>query len=368
MEYKAFKDIQLSRLGMGAMRLPAGDPKVPNSINWEEAHKVIDAAYESGITYFDTAYVYNAGESERCLGACMKKHPRDSFYLASKFNYRANPNYKEVFETQLERLQTDRIDFYLLHCLLDSNIEDYLNCGCIDYFLEQKKAGRIKYLGFSSHASTETLARFAAHHDWDFAQIQLNYYDWNYSHTAEEYKILESHNIPIMVMEPVRGGRLASLTDGANEILKSARPDWSIPAWAMHFVKSLPQVQVVLSGMSTVAQVEDNVKTFSDGKGLSDEEQAVLDRAVKEFRSAVYVPCTGCRYCTDDCPMQINIPEFLKVLNSYKLNGKGALGAIDKIESVGKPTDCIGCGTCATHCPQGIDIPSFIAELAEAMK
>jgi len=367
MIYKAFKDISLSRLGMGAMRLPIIDPKDPNSVDVEASRKIFDAAYAGGINYYDTAYAYSAGNSERALGICMSKYPRDSFYVASKFSYHANPDYKQVFETQLERLQMDRIDFYLIHCLLDSNIEDYLGCGCIDYFLEQKRLGRIKYLGFSSHASVETLERFASHHDWDFAQIQLNYYDWSYSRTAMEYEVLKNHNIPIMVMEPVRGGRLAKLTDSAEAILKDAQPDWSVPAWAMRFVKGLPQVQTILSGMSTVEQVEDNLKTFADADGLTKVEQDILGKALREFKSTINVPCTGCRYCCDDCPMQINIPEYLKFYNNFKISGKWALSSIDKVESQGKPADCIGCGSCKSHCPQSIDVPKCMAELAEAM-
>ena len=366
MIYKPFQSISLSRLGMGNMRLPSTDPKDPNApIDHPEAHRVISRAYEHGINYFDTAYVYNKGDSEVCLGEVMPRFPRESYYLATKFNYRSNPDYKAVFEEQLRRLNTDRIDFYLLHCLLAGNIESYLSCGCIDYFLEQKEKGRISYLGFSNHAEPEVLERFADHHAWDFAQLELNYYDWIYGTAEKEYGILAERNIPIMVMEPVRGGLLADLTPETNAILKKAHPDWSIASWAFRFLKGLPGIQVILSGMSDLAQVEDNAATFSKEDALSEEDRKLLFEVCERFHAQVTVPCTGCRYCTEGCPAKINIPEFLKLYNDYRVDGPFVLGRIDKVESEGRPGDCVGCGACTASCPQGIDTPTFLRELAE---
>ncbi len=369
MKYKQFKDLELSRLGMGNMRLPSTNPADPSApIDYVEAHKIIDHAYEEGINYFDTAYVYNNGDSERCLGEAMKKYPRDSFYLATKFNIRANPDYKAVFAEQLERLQTDHIDFYLIHCLMDGNYTQYVESGAIEYFLQMKEEGKITYLGFSSHASVETLEKFADHHVWDFAQIQLNYFDYYYGSAKDEYEVLASRNIPVVVMEPVRGGKLASLTPESEGILKALRPDWSVASWALRFVKRLPAVQVVLSGMSNMDQIIDNLATFSEDGELSDEEMATLKEAADKFRSQIQVPCTGCRYCTDDCPMSINIPAYLDMYNGYKVDGAWALSGADKIESEGKPADCIGCGACTGHCPQNIDTPSIMEELAKLLE
>ena len=365
MFYKPFKSIRLSGLGMGAMRLPMKDK---DSIDEEKSHEIFDRALRGGINYFDTAYVYNGGGSERCLGAWMKKHPRDSFYIASKFNVNANPDYEAVFEEQLERLQTDRIDFYLIHCVMDSNADKYIQGGCIDYFREQQKKGRITYLGFSSHASTKTLARFADLTHWDFAQIQMNYYDWVYGTAAEEYQILTERNIPIMVMEPVRGGRLATLTPEVSKMLQAVHPDWSMASWALRFVKSHPQVQVILSGMSNLEQLEDNLKTFEEAGGLDEGDMQTLLEAGDLFKKQIQVPCTGCRYCVDDCPMAISIPEYLQVYNAYKVDGPWALSGLKRVESQGKFTDCIGCGACAGHCPQDIDIPGILAELKGAAK
>ena len=369
MQYKPFQQILLSRLGMGNMRLPAGTGLDGHGqIDWTKSQEMIDTCMKNGINYYDTAYVYNGGESERCLGACLKHHPRDSFYVATKFHIGSNPDYKAVFQEQLERLQMDHIDFYLLHCLMDGNADTYLKSGAIEYFLDLQKQGKITYLGFSSHASPETLKRFASHHQWDFAQIQLNYYDWIYGTAKEEYEVLCGMNIPVMVMEPVRGGRLAQLTPEAEKDLKAARPDASIASWALNFVKTLPGVQVILSGMSSMEQLTDNIASFSDPASLTDGEKQLLLDVCERFHKQIVVPCTACRYCCDGCPMQINIPEFLKFFNAYKVEGMWGLNGVEKVESAGKPADCLSCGACMSHCPQGIQIPDLLAELNEAME
>ena len=368
MIYKAFHDISLSRLGMGNMRLPVQGDKAGAPIDRVRAQEIIDYAMENGVNYYDSAYVYHGGESEEFLGEAMKKYPRESYYLATKFLLSANPDYKAVFEEQLVRLQTDHIDFYLLHAIFDENCQSYLDSGCIEYFLEQKKAGRIRYLGFSSHAGVEALTRIADHHQWDFAQLQLNYFDWQYGTTQEEYKVLEERNIPIMVMEPVRGGRLATLSSEAEGMLKEVHPDWSMAYWALRIVNHLPQVQVILSGMSNMEQIRDNIGTFQEPEGLSDEDTKLLMQACEAFRKQVSVPCTACRYCCDGCPMKIDIPAYLDVYNTYKTDGSWALNRMDSIESEGKPADCIGCGACAGHCPQSIRIPEIMSELAELSK
>jgi predicted aldo/keto reductase-like oxidoreductase len=369
MKYKKFQNIELSTLGMGNMRLPSDDMSNPTApINYKAAHEIIDYAYEQGINYFDTAYVYNDGDSEKCLGEAMKKYPRESFYIATKFNIGANPDYKAVFEEQLKRLQTDYIDFYLIHCVMDGNADQYIGSGAIEYFLEKKKEGKIKYFGFSSHAGTDTLERFASHHDWDFVQIQLNYFDWYFNTAKKEYEILTQKNIPIMVMEPVRGGRLSKLTPEAEALLKEAHPDWSISSWALRFVKSQPAVQVVLSGMSSMNQIRDNLATFSDEEGLNVQDMDTLKKACDMFKRQVQVPCTACRYCCSGCPAEINIPEYLNLYNTYKVDGAWALKGADKIDSIGKPSECVGCGACTGHCPQNIDTPAIMAELAELLK
>lgn len=365
MIYKNFQGIKLSRLGMGNMRLPVRQDVEGNPIDYDKAQEIIDYAMANGINYYDTAYVYHGGESEKFVGHALAKYDRSSFYVATKFLYSANHDYKAVFEEQLSRLNMDYIDFYLIHALGDDSCNDYINSGCIEYFLEQKKNGRIKYLGFSSHSSTATLEKFVSHHNWDFTQIQLNYYDWMFGSTKEEYRILEEHNIPIIVMEPVRGGRLATLSEKSAALLKAEQPDWTIPSWAFRFIKSLPQVQVVLSGMSNMDQIKDNVATFSDERALDEDETKILMQACTLFRDQLIVPCTGCRYCCDGCPAKINIPLVLDVYNRFKTEGEWALNALKDINSKGKPSDCIACGACSSHCPQGIDIPKIMNELVK---
>ncbi|MCM1049239.1 MAG: aldo/keto reductase [Clostridiales bacterium] len=368
MIYKPFKDISLSRLGMGNMRLPVQADKAGAPIDRVRAQEIIDYAMANGINYYDSAYVYHSGESEKFLGEAMKKYPRESFYFATKYILSAGPDYKAVFEEQLDRLQTDYIDFYLIHAISDGNYMKYIESGSVDYFLEQQKAGRIRYLGFSSHASVESLAKMADHHQWDFAQLQLNYYDWQYSDTAREYKVLEDRNIPIMVMEPVRGGKLASLSSEAESMLKAAHPDWSMASWAFRWIQRLPQVQVILSGMSNMEQIKNNVATFAEPGALSDEDAELLLKACDVFKNHLNVPCTACRYCCDDCPMKIDIPAYLSLYNKYKTDGEWVLERMSSIESEGKPSDCIGCGACTGHCPQSIKVPDIMSELATLSK
>ena len=366
MIYSDFKGIKLSRLGMGNMRLPSlGEDKWNSPINYPESHKMMETALKGGVNYFDTAYVYQNGDSERCVGQGMKGFPRDSFYLATKFNYRANPDYMAVFEEQLKRLQTDHIDFYLLHCLLESNIDDYLNCGCIEYFEQMKKEGKIRYLGFSNHASPETLRRFADAHSWDFAQIQMNYLDWEFSTAEEEYNILTERNIPVVVMESVRGGRLSSLTPELDAKLKETQPDWSVSSWAFRWLMTHENVIVMLSGMSTMEQVEDNLKTFNDGRALTKEQSDFLIDIAHKFKEGFSVPCTACRYCTPNCPQQLDIPAMLKVYNDYKYERRWDRGAFKDYDTDKLPSNCVGCGTCTEHCPQKIDIPSYMTKLAK---
>jgi hypothetical protein len=369
MIYKKFKDILLSRLGMGNMRLPTKKVQSGTVIDKNRAQQIIDYAMNNGINYYDTAYMYHNGESEEFLGEALKKYDRSSYYLATKFNINANPDYKAVFDEQLSKLNTDYIDFYLIHALSDSTMQRYIDEGSVNYFNEQKKAGKIKFLGFSTHASVGTLEKFADYTDWDFAQMQLNYFDWLYSHTKAEYQALKQRDIPIVVMEPVRGGRLATLSDAAESKLKSAHPDWSMASWAFRWIKRLPQVMVVLSGMSEMNQIIENIETFSDDISLSAEEEILLFEACEAFKKEVTVPCTGCRYCCDDCPAEINIPEYLTIYNKYKTDGRWyAINALKKVDSKGKPEDCIACGVCTELCPQDIDVKSVMSELAEIQK
>ena len=369
MRYKEFKgSAKLSMLGMGAMRLPVigGDQ---GNIDYEKAKAIIDRAYQGGVNYYDTAYIYHNGKSEEFLGKALAEYPRESYYVADKFNLQAEPDYKKQFPEQLSRLNMEYIDFYLIHGIQDAWMDQFLECGALRYFDELKKQGKIRNLGFSFHASPNSLRKLLKIYPWDFVQIQLNYLDWYYGDAKELYEILEEAEIPIMIMEPVRGGKLANLTPEAEAILKEADPEASIASWALRFVMSRPQVQVVLSGMSNLEQMEDNLHIFSETACLTEEEEALVKKAADEFRSKVGVGCTACRYCTPNCPIGLDIPKILSLYNDVKLaNEEWRATFADAMPEGKRPEDCIGCGACTGHCPQSLDVPAAMKEMAEIRK
>ncbi len=368
MEYKPFKDIKLSRLGLGAMRLPQTAPGFGGPIDRPAAREMIEYAYNHGVNYFDTAYVYHNGESEVVLGEVLSQYPRDSYYLATKFYVHAGVPVEQMFEEQLKRLQTDHIDFYLVHGVDDSCYDAYEKSGCVDFLKRMKAEGKITWLGFSSHCSPDYLKKTLAwNDDWDFVQIQCNYFDWKFGTTAEEYRILEEKNLPIVVMEPIRGGKLATLSDDALKVLSEKRPERSAAAWALSWVRHLPQIQVILSGMSTLSQMQENIALFDRESEFTAEDEQTCEKAAEAFKKEVSVPCTACRYCCGTCPAKIEIPEYMNLYNRMKLDGPMAVvGA--KVESEGTPADCVQCGQCKERCPQGIDVPAVMKELAGVME
>ena len=368
MEYRIFRDgIRLSRLGMGNMRLPVNADKDGRPIDYAAAKALIDKAMEMGINYYDTAYIYHGGESEVFTGKALADYPRDSYYVADKYNLDAEPDYTKQFPEQLRRLGLECIDFYLLHGVMDHNVETFASNGCFDYFDGMKAEGKIRYFGFSFHGTPNALRRMIKMREWDFVQIQLNYYDYLHGDARELYDILDEAGIPIMVMEPVRGGLLAKLNDEGAEILKTAAPDKSLASWAMRWVKALDRVQVVLSGMSEMEQMLDNLATFSGANDLDADEEARIREAALALRDSVAVPCTGCRYCTDGCPMGLDIPILMHMYNEAKLGGAWRLSGLKDLPEDKLPTACIGCGVCTSHCPQSIDIPGHMKKLADMM-
>lgn len=366
MQYKKFKDgISLSRLGMGAMRLPVKGSDA--EIDYEKAKAIIDTGMKSGINYYDTAYIYHGGKSEEFLGEALKTYPRDSFYVADKYNLQAEPDFERQFAEQLRRLQMDHIDFYLLHGIQDNFAEEILNNGCIEYFDKLKQEGKIRYLGFSFHGSPQMLERIIQAYPWDFAQMQLNYYDWYCGDAKVLYEILEQAGIPVMVMEPVHGGMLANLRQEAADVLQRLDSSCSQASWAMRWVLDHPQVQVVLSGMSDSAQLADNVGTFDQAKPLTDREYSAIREAASLQYAAVAVACTGCRYCCPNCPMGLDIPLLLRAYNEAKIGGAWRLTSVLALPEEKRPTSCIGCGACTKHCPQSFDVPGYMSEMKRMM-
>jgi len=368
MQYKVFHGRQVSRLGLGCLRFPmAGE----NRIDRVGGQVVIDAAIEAGINYFDTAAMYQNGDSERFLGEALTKYPRESYLLATKYMVDVSApkkNIAEVFEEQLRRCRTDYFDVYMFHGLDERRISLYTDkqLGYLDYLLKQKEKGRIRHLGFSSHAAPATLRRFLeVYSGYDMALIQLNYIDWTAQEGREQYDILTEYGIPVWVMEPLKGGKLATLNEAAADILKAAAPERSLASWGMRFLMSLPNVQTVLSGMSDVAQVRDNAATFSDAQPLSEEEMVILKKAAAAYLKEMGVPCSACRYCCPTCPSQLDIPLLLKGYNHLHFN---ETWKVEGLSSARGPEECIGCGECLKHCPQRIDIPAALADYARRKK
>ena len=372
MIYKQFQDKQLSMLGFGTMRLPLLSDGV--TIDEQQVAEMTAYAIAHGVNYFDTAYPYHQGNSERVIGKVLKNYPRESFYLADKYpGHQIATSYDPaaIFEDQLEKCGVEYFDFYLLHNVYERSIETYMDpkWGILDYFLEQKRLGRIKHLGFSTHGSIPTMEKFLDYcgEHMEFCQIQLNYMDWTLQDAKGKCELLAKHNIPVWVMEPVRGGKLASLSEDAEAQLKGLRPDETIPAWCFRWLQGVEGVTMVLSGMSNMAQMEDNVKTFEAANPLSGAETALLMDIAEKLKNAV--PCTACRYCCDGCPMELDIPTLLALYNDLKVAPSFLLGMrVEALPPEKRPTACIGCGACVSICPQNINIPEKLADMAEILK
>lgn len=369
MIYRDFQDKRLSLLGFGAMRLPTLSD---GSIDETQVRQMVAYAMKNGVNYFDTAYPYHDGESEIVLGKMLSEYPRDSWYLATKYPghqiVSTGYNPAEIFEEQLKKCGVDYFDFYLLHNVNEKSMEVYLapQWGIVDYFKEQKRLGRIKHLGFSSHAQTKGLREFLDAHgdDMEFCQIQLNYLDWTLQDANGKYKLLTERGIPVWVMEPVRGGKLAQLDTTDEARLKAARPDESIASWGFRFLHNLPNVKMILSGMSNMEQLTDNIRTFSEEKPLSEAETAMLMEIAEIVKDSV--PCTACRYCCSGCPMGLDIPFLLGTYNELRVSPSlNSAMRIEFMEESKKPSACIGCGNCTQICPQNIDIPEALKDLTE---
>ena len=376
MIYKDFQDLKLSALGMGAMRLPVIDGS-DNTIDIEQTREMIAYCMEHGINYYDTAFGYHGGTSEPVVGELLENYPRDSFYLATKF-----PGYdlshmtkvKEIFEEQIQKCRVDFFDFYLFHNVCEMNINQYLDpkYGIYDYLMEQKRNGRIKHLGFSTHGSIEVMTRFleAYGKDMEFCQIELNYFDYLFQDAKGKVELLEKWNIPVWVMEPVRGGQLATLSDEYTKKLKELRPDEDVPAWAFRFLQTIPSVTMTLSGMSNLEQVKANIKTFEESKPLNDAEMKQVLEIASDMISKTAVPCTGCHYCVSKCPKELDIPFLLKLYNEAVVEGTGnfiAPMALASLDADKQPECCIECHSCEKVCPQTIHIPDELKKFAVKM-
>ena len=372
MIYREFQGLKLSALGMGAMRLPVMDGD-DSRIDEEAAKAMVDYAMSQGVNYYDTAWGYHGGQSELVMGRALKKYPRDSFYLATKF-----PGYdlsnmdkaEEIFEKQLEKCGVEYFDFYLFHNVCEMNIDAYLDpkYGIHEYLMQQKENGRIRHLGFSAHGSCDVMRRFleAYGKDMEFCQIQLNYLDWKFQDAENKVKLLDEYRIPVWVMEPLRGGKLASLAEEDEAKLTALRPEEKIPAWAFRFLQSLPEVTVTLSGMSNMEQLQENIRTFGEERPLNEEERQTLLDIADGMVKKIAVPCTACHYCVSHCPQGLDIPHLLALYNEHRFTGGGFIApmALSAISKDKWPSACIGCRSCEAVCPQQIKISEVMADFA----
>ncbi|MDO5573136.1 MAG: aldo/keto reductase [bacterium] len=370
MIYKNFGDMKLSALGMGAMRLPVIDGD-DSKIDVPAAEKMVAYAMEHGVNYYDTAWGYHDGNSEIVMGKALNQYPRESYYIATKF-----PGYdlsnmdkvEQIFEKQLEKTGMEYFDFYLIHNVCEMNINEYLDeqYGIVAYLLKQKENGRIRHLGFSAHGSIEVMRRFLTAYGkyMEFCQIQLNWLDWSFQDAEGKVELLKEYRLPVWVMEPLRGGKLASLSAENESVLKALRPDEKIPAWAFRFLQALPEVVVTLSGMSNVEQMKENIHTYETNQPLNEQEMTALADIASGMLGKATLPCTACHYCVSHCPQHLDIPELLELYNEHCFAGGGFLApmALMAVPAEKQPSACIGCRSCEKVCPQGIKISEAMSD------
>ena len=374
MVYKDFQGEKLSALGLGCMRLPVVDGDDAR-IDEAAAKEMVDYAMARGVNYYDTAWGYHSGNSELVIGRALASYPREKYYLATKF-----PGYdlsnmdkvEEIFEKQLEKCGVGYFDFYLFHNVCEMNINEYLDekYGIFEYLMKQKEDGRIRHLGFSAHGSVEVMRRFleAYGKHMEFCQIQLNYVDWKFQEADAKVKLLKEYGIPVWVMEPLRGGTLASLSEENTEKLKALRPEEKTPAWAFRYLQTIPEVVVTLSGMSNYEQLEENIHTFENEKPLDPKEMETILGIADSMVNGV--PCTSCHYCTSHCPQGIDIPSMLKLYNEHSFTGGGFIApmALMAVPEDKQPSACVGCRSCEAVCPQQIKISEVLEDFSGMLK
>ncbi|MGI6032869.1 MAG: aldo/keto reductase [Coriobacteriales bacterium] len=370
---------RVSMMGMGLMRLPVLDD-TSSKIDEKTAKQMVDYAYEHGVNYFDTAWGYHGGNSETFIGKALKDYPRDSFNLVSKFpSYDASNfgKHEQIFEKQLEKCQVDYFDFYLLHNICETNIEKYMDeekYGTVAYFLKQKELGRIKHLGFSVHGNFDIFSRFMERFGdvIEFCQIELNWFDWSFQDAKAKVDYCNEHNIPIIVMEPLRGGYLVDLDDEYRAELAAVNPDHSSVEWAFRWLQGIEGVTVVLSGSSAPEQIEQNIALFEERKPLTDPEKQALAKIAEKMSHEKGLPCTGCRYCISHCPVGLDIPYLISLYNEHQTKEASesfiAPMAVAALPADKRPSACIACNSCHDVCPQELPIPEYLAEFAAAVE
>lgn len=365
------------KLGFGCMRLPLTDPKDQTSIDLDAFKSLIDLFIEKGYTYFDTAYPYHGGASERAVNTCLvKRYPRDSFTLATKLFMHAvecpgDP--ERLFSEQLEKCGVEYFDYYMLHALGEKSYSKAEQFNCFEFVSARKAAGQIRHIGFSFHGSPELLEQILTKHpEAEFVQLQINYLDWEDKNVQSRrcYEVARRFNKDIIIMEPCKGGELATAPDEAIELMRALRPNSTPASWAFRFAGSLEGVIMVLSGMNTREQILDNTAVFDSISPLTSEEKAVIDKTVKIIDESTAVKCTGCRYCEEGCPMSIPIPDIFSSYNRFVRTGMDSFKRryADVTKDKGKASDCISCRACVEKCPQNLEIPEYLKDAAKIME
>ena len=366
---RKFRDLEIPLLGFGCMRLPMQG----NEVDTKEVDRMVDYCMEHGVNYFDTAYMYVDERSELVMGKSLKRYKREDFILADKspiYKMKTQSDVRKIFEEQLKKCQVEYFDFYMCHNINKNTVDTYRNVKMYEELLKLKNEGKIKYLGFSFHGTPDILREVVKEHEWDFCQLQINYLDWDVVKAHEQYDIAQSAGIPVTVMEPLRGGGLVNLSDKALAKLKEHYPNATPAEFGLRWAASRKNVITVLSGMSNLEQVKQNVATFMNYKDMTEDEEKVADEIAKIIQSQGEINCTACKYCMEVCPRGINIPAIFALYNQYKVSGFAMMFKIyyETLSESEQAHNCIKCGLCNKNCPQSLDIPNLLAKIDEEYK
>ena len=366
---RKYRDIEVPLLALGCMRLPMRN----DEIDQQELDRMVDYCMEHGANYFDTAYMYVDSKSEFAIGKSLKRYKREDFILADKspiYKMKTREDVRKIFEEQLKKCQVEYFDFYMCHNINKNTVDTYRNVAMYDELVKLKKEGKIKYLGFSFHGTPDILREVVKEHKWDFAQLQINYLDWDVVKAKEQYDIVQAEGIPVTVMEPLRGGGLVNLSDKALAKLKEHYPDTTPASFGLRWAASRKNVVTVLSGMSNLQQVKENIQTFIDYKEMTEDEIKVADEISKIIQSQGEINCTACKYCMEVCPRGINIPAAFALYNQYKVSKSKMSFTMyyDTLSEAEQPDACIKCGLCSKNCPQNLDIPALLTKIADEYK
>ncbi|MGI6218190.1 MAG: aldo/keto reductase [Coriobacteriales bacterium] len=377
MLYNDFKGLKISALGMGAMRLPTkGDYE---NVDQDKLEEIVAYAMENGVNYYDSGWDYHGGNSEGLLAKALSNYPRDSYSYATKFPGYDTKNFgkvEEIFEEQLKRTGLDHFDFYLLHNVCELNINQFLNgetYHTVEYLLKMKEEGKITHFGFSSHGNPNTVRRFLDKYGdyMEFCQLQVNWLDWEFQKTRQKYEICTERGLPVISMEPLRGGKLVNrLSDEDLAKMRELRPDITPVEWSFRFIQGIPNILTVLSGFSELGQVKENIETFKESKPLNEQERQLLLDIAKRMTTLGAVPCTSCRYCASHCPQHLDIPWLIELYNEDSFSGGGFIApmAIGGLPEDRRPEACISCKSCEEVCPQGIEVSVVLKKLVERIK